>query len=273
MSKFLDTAGLGVLRDWVLQKLGVKQDTLVSGTNIKTINNQSLLGNGDITISSGLQNLVDGSATGSVRGINTAAEDSTYTMGDYAFTEGNSTKASGSRAHAEGLGTTASGSSSHAEGHNTTASNNDSHAEGYNTTASGNTSHAEGNGTTASSSYSHAEGSQTIASGYMSHAQNDCTIAAKTAQTAIGKYNIEDTERTIANQKAFIIGNGTGNNNRSNAFTVDWQGNVEAAGTINDSQGDLRNLQTSYLKSPGGFVWKLVVDDSGNLTATMVDPD
>jgi hypothetical protein len=30
-----------------------KQDTLVSGTNIKTINNQSLLGSGNITISSG----------------------------------------------------------------------------------------------------------------------------------------------------------------------------------------------------------------------------
>ena len=30
-----------------------KQDTLVSGTNIKTINNQSLLGSGDITISGG----------------------------------------------------------------------------------------------------------------------------------------------------------------------------------------------------------------------------
>lgn len=33
--------------------LATKQDTLVSGTNIKTINNQSLLGSGDITISGG----------------------------------------------------------------------------------------------------------------------------------------------------------------------------------------------------------------------------
>lgn len=30
-----------------------KQDALVSGTNIKTINNQSLLGSGNITISEG----------------------------------------------------------------------------------------------------------------------------------------------------------------------------------------------------------------------------
>ena len=37
----------------VSSALNNKQDTLVSGTNIKTINNQSLLGNGNITISGG----------------------------------------------------------------------------------------------------------------------------------------------------------------------------------------------------------------------------
>lgn len=37
----------------VTQSLSSKQDTLVSGTNIKTINSQSLLGSGDITISGG----------------------------------------------------------------------------------------------------------------------------------------------------------------------------------------------------------------------------
>lgn len=37
----------------VTQSLSSKQDTLVSGTNIKTINNESLLGSGNITISGG----------------------------------------------------------------------------------------------------------------------------------------------------------------------------------------------------------------------------
>lgn len=32
-------------------KIATKQDTLVSGTNIKTVNGNSLLGDGDITIS------------------------------------------------------------------------------------------------------------------------------------------------------------------------------------------------------------------------------
>ena len=37
----------------VKSKLNLKQDTLVSGTNIKTINGSSILGSGDITISVG----------------------------------------------------------------------------------------------------------------------------------------------------------------------------------------------------------------------------
>lgn len=45
--------------DTVETRLGRKQDTLVSGTNIKTINNNSLLGSGNITISSGGQVTVD----------------------------------------------------------------------------------------------------------------------------------------------------------------------------------------------------------------------
>ena len=48
--KFLNTSGLRTLRDWILQKLGLKQDVLVSGINIKTINNQSLLGGGNFNI-------------------------------------------------------------------------------------------------------------------------------------------------------------------------------------------------------------------------------
>lgn len=41
------------------QGLAAKQDTLVSGTNIKTINGTSLLGTGDISISGSGVTLVD----------------------------------------------------------------------------------------------------------------------------------------------------------------------------------------------------------------------
>ena len=48
--KYLDDTGLSYLWGKINNK---KQDKLVSGTNIKTINNQSLLGSGNITISGG----------------------------------------------------------------------------------------------------------------------------------------------------------------------------------------------------------------------------
>lgn len=53
MTKYLDEHGLRVFEATIKDKLGAKQDTLVSGTSIKTINNESLLGSGNINISSG----------------------------------------------------------------------------------------------------------------------------------------------------------------------------------------------------------------------------
>lgn len=53
-------------------------------------------------------------------------------------------------------------------------------------------------------------------------------VATGDRQIAIGKFNIEDTN----DEYALIVGNGTGDQNRSNALTVDWGGNVNSSGTI-----------------------------------------
>lgn len=53
MGKYLDSSGLSHLIGKIKAALSGKQDALVSGTNIKTINNESLLGSGNITISGG----------------------------------------------------------------------------------------------------------------------------------------------------------------------------------------------------------------------------
>lgn len=45
-------------------------------------------------------------------------------------------------------------------------------------------------------------------------------------QTALGKYNVEDAN----DEYALIIGNGTDDQNRSNALTVDWTGKINTAG-------------------------------------------
>ena len=130
--------------------------------------------------------------------------------------EGSQTTASGDYSHSEGCDTTASGRTSHAEGHFTIASGNYSHSEGFNTTASGITSHAEGNVTTASGNHSHSEGNYTIASSSYQHVQ--------------GQFNVEDSD----SKYSFIIGNGKDNNNRSNAFAIDWNGKIYIG---NDTDG------------------------------------
>ena len=115
-----------------------------------------------------------------------------------------------------------------AEGNENKASGTSSHAEGELTTASGYASHAEGSGTTSRSNSSHAEGSNTTAGGDYSHAEGYYTIASSNYQHAQGKYNIEDREKKYAH----IVGNGTSSIDRSNAHTLDWNGNAWYAGKL-----------------------------------------
>ena len=152
----------------------------------------------------------------------------TTASGYYSHAEGDSTTATGYASHSEGDSTTAIGYASHAEGSGTTASGRYSHAEGNGATASGYYSHAEGMTTTASEGASHAEGRSTIASGMCSHAEGDNTKATSANQHVQGKYNIEDATNTYAH----IVGNGTSNGARSNAHTLDWNGNAWYQGKL-----------------------------------------
>lgn len=120
----------------------------------------------------------------------------------------------------EGCENIASGDYSHAEGSNNTASGYYSHAEGYKNIASGDDSHAEGSNNTASGLYSHAEGNYTEASGYSTHVQ--------------GKYNIiqQVNGPNYYGKYCHIVGNGTSDTARSNAHTLDWDGNAWFAGNV-----------------------------------------
>lgn len=181
--------------------------------------------------------------------------------GQYSHAEGWGTIASGMYSHAEGYITTASEQMCHAEGSNTTASGYYSHSEGTRTTASGQASHAEGMLCTASNSFSHAEGYNVTASGHNSHAEGVGTIAAGAYQHVQGKYNIEDTTDTYAH----IIGNGGIETSRSNAHTLDWDGNAWFAGTI---EGTALIINSSTSGSTKKF--KVTVDDTGTLSAVEI---
>ena len=195
------------------------------------------------TIDFGMGAFAEGEST-IAAGENSHAEgQSTIASGFCSHAEGNSTKAEGNNSHAEGEGTSARGKSSHAEGYNTKAEGvyahaeggeakaegNYSHAEGMNTTAQREASHAEGVDTSAITSGAHSEGIRTQAEGDNgSHSEGWYTVAMGESQHVQGKCNIEDTE----NKYAHIVGNGEDWTARSNAHTLDWQGNAWFAGNV-----------------------------------------
>ena len=188
------------------QDISGKQENLVSGENIKTINGESVLGNGDIDLQ---QTLVSGTNIKTIwgkdilgsgdliegegcvaDGINSHVEgDMCFAFGDSSHVEGRGTMAYGIHSHAEGEHTIAGGKyeeggtygdNSHAEGYGVSAVGIASHAEGYNTTAGGlgddgfvygNYSHSEGDSTNAIGEASHAEGKETVASGIYTHTE------------------------------------------------------------------------------------------------------
>ena len=127
--------------------------------------------------------------------------------------------------HVEGESTKVLAGPSHAEGWGTYVNASYSHAEGFQTSAVGQASHSEGQGTIAVN-YAHAEGQFTHAEGEDSHAEGYYTIAGSEAMHAGGKYN-----KTSANA-LFVIGNGTADDARSDAFIVYPDGSVSAQGKI-----------------------------------------
>ena len=200
-------------------------DLVIYEEEVKYLDNKYL--ETDLT----LQNSISLGRVGDIEAGSSAIGMHVEASGDCSHAEGNSTQASGDCSHAEGWSSKASGYSSHAEGWSSNASGDyGSHAEGNNTTVSGNYgSHAEGNNTTASGNYgSHAEGNSTKASGESSHAEGNSTKASSKYQHVQGKYNIDDT----VSKYAHIVGNGTGDAKRSNAHTLDWQGNAWYSGKL-----------------------------------------
>ena len=168
----------------------------------------------------------------------------------FADLEGSNNLASGCDAHAEGYETQATNWNAHAEGRSTIASGTSSHAEGHQSVASGTGSHAEGYHTEASGTHgSHAEGRETKATGASSHAEGYKTRASSDNQHVQGRYNVEDAE----GEYAHIVGNGDSENNRSNAHTIDWQGNAWFQGDVytggTDWDTGSRKLAVTFLRT------------------------
>ena len=194
------------------------------------------------TKAEGVQSHAEGGST-KATATNAHAEGSaTVASGYAAHAEGDETKAEGVQSHAEGGSTKATNTNAHAEGSATVASGYAAHAEGASTAANGSASHAEGSETTASGNYSHAEGDSTIAFGPKSHAAGERTITEYWAQTAVGRYNTKyspSAYNLIGN--FFVVGKGTADNARANAFRVNGTG-VYGTSAFNASGADYAEL-------------------------------
>jgi len=165
----------------------------------------------------------------------------------------NSTSPTGIYASAMGNGTTASGNESTAMGYDTTASGEASTAMGYSTTASAQGSTAMGKHTTAMGNFSTAMGRQTRASGEASTAMGYDTTASDYASLVIGQYNSSGSSATNAvsfstSNTAFVIGNGTASNAKSDAFKVMFNGDATVSNDLTVS-GDVNITSDARLKS------------------------
>lgn len=198
----------------------------------------------------------------------TVATDFTYS--DYDETQllsnvntlsfGNETDASGYCAMAIGRKSTATGKFSFAGGNYnpslgvTEATGEIAFAFGLAPKASGQNAFSLGQATVASATLAFATGDRTVASGQRSFTGGDQTIANHRAQVAFGQFNVADTSEADASARGTyveIVGNGTANNARSNARTLDWDGNESLAGglTLGKGTADEVTLTPAQLKA------------------------
>ena len=199
------------------------QTFTVNDEQITASPNAEIFGDYTSNIAVGQWSIAEGSGTVAKGRASHAEGAMTQALADGTHTEGYQTKATGYWSHAEGELTVVSSYASHAEGSYCTLPDG---TKRYGT-AAGYASHIEGGGCHATGSCSHAEGLATTVSGAQSHAEGRYTIAAGGAQHVEGIANIEDANGDYIH----IAGNGAFDA-RSNAYTLDWDGNAWYSGDV-----------------------------------------
>lgn len=213
-----------------------KQATLQSGTNIKTINNESILGSGNIDIQGG-----GGKSIEAGRGIS-------ITTGETADTVSFSLPISANTNNSVVMGgkitnsftnngrdclmvgsqlTTNNGSDCClVVGYRSSVNGDGSAVIGWNSKSVGDSSFAFGTNVTATTSNS-------FAIGYFTITNNDYEHTS-------GKYNVSNTGSTTADKTLFSVGNGTADNARHNAFEIRQNGDIYI--TINGQDVKLQDI-------------------------------
>lgn len=209
------------------------------------------LAEGYISHAEGYKTTAKGACSHS-EGIGTTAE------GDQSHAEGNGTFSIGACSHAEGEGSKAHEYASHAEGKDAEAKGYASHAEGISTIALGLYSHAEGGWTYANGQYSHAGGTDSIADYYCDFVHGEGLRTTYEHQTVFGRFN--DDSNWSNNRPLFMIGNGTSNTDRSNAFEVLQDGTAKLSDKFVATEDYVTNLPDKTILSDGQKVkWREMI--------------
>ena len=253
-----------------------------SGTNASAIGYQTSAINtastamGNNSTASGETSIAMGYQTSATNTASIAMGNNSSASGVTSTAIGNSSTASGETSIAMGFETQATHSASIAMGYQTSSTEGASTAMGFKTTASGFGSTSIGYQTTASGYGSTSIGYQTTASGNTSTAIGKNTIASDFGSLVIGQYNLSGstvtnsaTEPNYANT-AFVIGNGTASNAKSDAFKVMVQWQYATVGNDLTVSGDVVVSSDARLKanivSLGSTLAKLLLIDGKRYT-------
>ena len=248
-----------------LYKSGSGSNSVLIGAASKSSGNCSIaLGvtseaSGDFSVAVGGLSKASGESSIAVGGRAKASGTSSVALGgrseasgNYALTSGFSTEASGYAACAMGGHTKAAGNYSFASGSNVEAIGKFSFAGGTSanqdniTTANGDESFAFGISCIANANASMSVGQFTKTQAVMSQAFGDFTTANGRCQHVTGRYNVIDespidtSHGNGARKYLNIVGNGTTENSRSNAYTLDWDGNAWYQGKVESASGVLK---------------------------------
>ena len=214
-----------------------KQDTLVSGTNIKTINNQSILGEGNITIQGG---------SGGGKAIS-AGTNISITTGETADTI-NCTLPITAGTNSNGKGIiigdsecTAKGLYAISLGHSSDAGGNYSFCNGSNSSANGSMSFSYGNGCNSMYDYTLMFGFSNSSTKSQQYSFGDSLKPKNELEFSFGRYNNSSSASTTfghSGNTLFSIGNGydfSSTHNFHNAFEVRQNGDIYIANTNDTS--------------------------------------
>ena len=217
----------------------------LAGQTVKPTSDTEVTATTGATIIGDIRERMFDSSTGITQG-NVASAYYSTAMNYCSTASGQYSVAMGALSKAKGTSSTAIGPVSAASGNYSVAIGQRAWATGKDSVAIGKQANANGEEAIALGPLTEANGTDSIAAGYWSIASGNYSVAigfrntALGLQTKIGKYGKDGTAGDIGTTEgdAFIVGNGTSNSARSNAFRVTFAGKAYGLSAYGSSGAD-----------------------------------